>query len=58
MVGTRHMPKRNTINCIGFALNNQYFTVSVEVDDRVFVTNNSNEKIYQLVNEISKGESS
>jgi len=46
------MPKRNTVNCIAFALNKQYFTVSVELDDRVFVTNNSNEKIYQLINEI------
>ena len=46
------MPKRNTVNCIAFALNKQYFTVSVEPDDRVFVTNNSNEKIYQLINEI------
>lgn len=46
------MPKRNTVNCIAFDLNNQYFTLSVELDDRVFVTNNSNEKIYQLINEI------
>jgi len=43
------MPKRNTVNCIAFVLNNQYFTLSVEIDDRVFVENNSNGKVYQLV---------
>ena len=49
------MPKRNTVNCIAFDLNNQYFTLSVELDDRVFIENNSNGKIYTLINQIKKG---
>lgn len=47
------MPERRTVNTIDFNLNNQYFDLSVEITDKVYVTNHSNGKIYQLVNEIN-----
>ncbi|PNX47429.1 MAG: hypothetical protein BV457_05695 [Thermoplasmata archaeon M9B1D] len=46
------MPKRNTVNCFYFDLNNQNFSFSIELDEKVYITNNSNGKIYQLINEI------
>ena len=46
------MPERRTVNSMGFTLNKQYLDISVEITDKVFVTNHSNGKIYQLINEI------
>ena len=46
------MPPRRTVNTIGFKLNEHWIDVSVELDNRVFVTDNANGKIYQLLNEI------
>ncbi len=46
------MPERRTVDDITFVLNNQQFDCSVEITDKVYITNHFNEKIYQLVNEI------
>jgi len=47
------MPERRTTYFKGFYLNNQYFSFTIEITDRVYITNKTNGKIYQLVNEIN-----
>lgn len=46
------MPERRTVKTMDFILNGHHCDVSVEITDSVYITDNSNGKIYQLINEI------
>lgn len=50
----KDMPERRTTYCHGFILNDDYITFTIEITDKVYITNESNGKVYQLINEKSK----
>lgn len=47
------LPERRTVKTTDFMLNGQHFDLSIEITDKVFITNNTNGKIFQLVNEVT-----
>ena len=47
------MPCRKTVDSLGFQLNGQWIDIAFELDGRVIITNTTNEKIYELINEIN-----
>lgn len=47
------MPKRNTIQFMNIVLNEQAFDIAEEKDGRIIITNHDNDKVYELINEIT-----
>lgn len=47
------LPERRTVKTTDFTLNGHHFDLSIEITDKVFITNNTNGKIFQLVNEVT-----
>ena len=47
------MPQRKTVYFKDFRLNNQNFSFTIEFTNKIYITNDSNGKIYELINEIN-----
>ena len=47
------MPERRTVYFKEFDLNEQLFHFTIEITNKVYITNVNNGKIYELINEIN-----
>ena len=46
------MPERRTVFFKELKLNNQTFSFTIEINGKVYITNDSNGKVYELINEV------